>query len=43
MNGRHNPTPSEIRLAERFMEMVEFVMNMTDLEFIEAEDRWKNG
>lgn len=37
MDGSHNPLPTEITTANRFMEMVEYVLGMTQEAFDDAE------
>ena len=37
MDGSHNPLPTEITEARRFMEMVEYVLDMTQEQYEQAE------
>jgi hypothetical protein len=37
MNGSHNPLPTEVIEARRFMETVQFIVGMTPEEFDAAE------
>jgi hypothetical protein len=37
MNGSHNPLPTEVTEAKRFLEMVQTVVGMTPEEFVAAE------
>ena len=37
MNGSHNPTPTEVKEAQRFMETVQYIVKMTPEEFVAAQ------